>query len=421
MPTYTGQQISTINLLASEIPPVLKELHDFVFGFNDGEIVIYELPFISSPVAPDQKCFKPANVSLQADAIFWQNIFFEIKNTFAQSQGEISITDSNRFINVTTKFISWCKMVLQAYLSEDISAYHNKITYLVKYEDTPEGVKINLYNTEITEPTTTLSQFSEVCEYFDGGALRIVKGYFRPQQYQKLVEGIKQKAKTIGDLLNSPSPEPAEIVQPIQIERTGTNKLLKTLGELFTFIKDSFSSLSQDIGRINTVTDFLNQSLHDTRSIELKQVRQILQGIRGEADKPTVSTQLLKYVIDRQDAILLKGSEGSYYPVELNYFPGQVDQNGLPIDPQTGETVNIVRLSINNGLIYSLRRADDNAQVRYLRLNDTLYEINTVVSVIKPAVESIQDRLSKHEIKLNEISSKLEEIKIELNSISGRL
>lgn len=429
MPKYSGQQLSTINLLASEMRPALLQLHDFVFGFNDADILINEFGgLITSPAAEDQRCFKPANQTLQSDARYWTIEFNRIQDASAsaQSNGELSISNANKFINVTTKFVAWCNMVSNSYLSGDIPAYHNKITYnhpmgneiIVEFLT---GLSFTERRTEIIEPTNTLNTSSEICEYFDGRALRVVQGFFRSEQGQELIEEVRQKAETINNLLNSPQPDPSSTIQPVQITQTGTSKLLKILAEIFSYVKDAFSSLNQELGEISTSSRSNGSSLHDIRAVELKQARSILQELRGEATGPVVSVQQIKQALDAQSSLFIIGSEGNYYPTNFEYFSGPVDGNGLPVDPQTGERINIVRLSISNGLIYSLRRADDNAQMRYLRVNDALYEINTGISEVKPRVEQIEEKTRTIEAKLNEVLSKISVMEIVVNSISQRI
>jgi len=434
MPTYNGQQLSSMKSYCQEIIQELDFLKLNVFGFKTDDLIVYTdipgTPFSTANANPDQKCFKPANLSLIKDSEYWQLEFTRLREEIESSpEGEFKLSSVNKFIHVSDFFSRWVENTKTAYFSNDVEAYHNVYRYrfglFPEDDDSPDILEREIFSAnEVREPTETLTEISEPCRYFSPRALRPVTARFKPQEFQSNMDNLRGWGEGINSLLNTPQPKPDQVIEPVQVSQTGTNKLFTLLGEIFSYIKESFGSIGSGISSLESLAFTTNLHLHDIRSAELKQARLILQDLRGESTEVTISTQELKRILNKIEFNVLTGSEGNYYPIPLSYFRERVNELGLPIDPNSSEPLNIVRLSLTNGILSSLRRADDNAQVRYYRVNDRLFEINTGISIIKPITESMQDKLDKL-LAINEdvaiLKADTKSIQIKLDSINERI
>lgn len=414
MPSFDGNQKGQILIKISEFIELSEaiDLQCFQYSIDIDRMYYWDIGnSVSNRSKPpvELAAFKPENRQLNSDISFWQIFLnFDIKNRFnVATTIDIPQNIYQNFLSGLNQLIGWCEMVKRAYLTEDILCYQNIQTINVDSNGNPVTSETNSFDIllggtqeQILPATPNITPNSRPAKVWT-----ILQGksqvYFDVSTFQSDIDTLASIVTEILGILNNPTPETTQSITPVQIDSTGTRKLLQAILDFQTSVTITFQKvleISRNIyGHVSFVLLFLREDTKKDLNTIIENTQLI---IGGNPDSIGVtSLNQIRYV-------WLTGSDGNYYPIP-------------PVESSSPD--NDVPLSRNNGILAGLKRADENARWRYQRINDVLYEINTNNNINKAYLDDLSPRIIEMQVKINQLETKIINIETKLNLMDLKL
>lgn len=400
MVKFSGSQQSSVLTLTQNILTLLDDIELSAFEFNDNfdEMFFWdigELPPTKKPPA-SEKPFKPRNNQLSNDYAFWSFFIEErIRAVFQTAIVDIPLIQYNTILNGINQMEGWCSMVSNAYLTDDIPVYHNVIYNRRK--------TLGFYtSTEriVLDPTPTINQNSKLCKIQTAlqGKRQV---YFIVEPYREKIETIRNDIQSLISVLEAPTPEQTDIVTGVAIDAEGTKKIIQTILNFSVNVTSTFKKTIGLIEKASALASYILLFLREDTKEDLRDITMLLEFVLGGNPEEIGTTSLneIRY-------IWLVGSEGNYYPVP------PVESTDLDND---------VYLSMSNGILAGLKRADENARWRYQRVNNALFEVTTNTNINKAYLDDLSPRILDMQNKIIDIQTKIINQETEIETINTKL